>query len=101
MCGIAGYFALTPRPLPGRAVLERMVDAVRHRGPDDSGVYLDGRVGLGHRRLSIIDLSGGRQPLSTADAALWVTFNGEIFNYLELQQELEKRGRVFRTKSDT
>jgi asparagine synthase (glutamine-hydrolysing) len=101
MCGIAGYFALEPRPLPGRAVLERMVDAVRHRGPDDWGVYLDGRAGLGHRRLSIIDLSGGRQPLSTADAALWVTFNGEIFNYLELQQELEKRGHVFRTKSDT
>jgi asparagine synthase (glutamine-hydrolysing) len=101
MCGIAGYFALEPRPLPGRDVLERMVEAVRHRGPDDSGVYLDARAGLGHRRLSIIDLSGGHQPLGTADRTLWVTFNGEIFNYIELQKALAKRGHVFRTKSDT
>jgi asparagine synthase (glutamine-hydrolysing) len=101
MCGIAGYFALTPRPLPGREVLERMVDAVRHRGPDDSGTYLDARAGLGHRRLSIIDLAGGRQPLSTADRSLWVTFNGEIFNYIELRETLSKRGHVFRTKTDT
>ena len=101
MCGIAGYFALTPRPLPGREVLERMVDAVRHRGPDDAGVYLDGRCGLGHRRLSIIDLAGGRQPLATADRTLWVTFNGEIFNYVELRDTLLGRGCVFQTKSDT
>jgi asparagine synthase (glutamine-hydrolysing) len=101
MCGIAGYFALTPRPLPGREVLERMVDAVRHRGPDDAGVYLDGRCGLGHRRLSIIDLSGGSQPLATADRSLWVTFNGEIFNYVELRDALLGRGCVFRTSSDT
>ena len=101
MCGIAGYFAITPRPLPGREVLERMVDAVRHRGPDDWGVYLDARAALGHRRLSIIDLSGGRQPLTTADRSLWVTFNGEIFNYLELREALTKRGRAFRTKTDT
>ena len=101
MCGIAGYFALTPRPLPGRDVLERMVDAVRHRGPDDAGVYLDGRCGLGHRRLSIIDLSGGRQPLATADRTLWVTFNGEIFNYVELRDALLGRGCVFRTRTDT
>jgi asparagine synthase (glutamine-hydrolysing) len=101
MCGIAGYFALTPRPLPGREVLERMVDAVRHRGPDDAGVYLDGRCGLGHRRLSIIDLAGGRQPLATADQALWVTFNGEIFNYVELREALAARGCAFRTRTDT
>ena len=101
MCGIAGYFALTPRPIPERAVLERMVEAVRHRGPDDGGVYLDARAGLGHRRLSIIDLSGGRQPLSNADESLWVTFNGEIFNYIELRDELIARGHPFRTKSDT
>lgn len=101
MCGIAGYFALTPRPLPGREVLERMVEAVRHRGPDDWGTYFDGRAALGHRRLSIIDLSGGRQPLSTSDRALWVTFNGEIFNYIELREALAKRGHVFRTKTDT
>ncbi len=101
MCGIAGYFALEPRRLPGREVLERMVDAVRHRGPDDSGVYLDARAGLGHRRLSIIDLSGGHQPLASRDRTLWVTFNGEIFNYVELGEALAKRGHAFRTKSDT
>jgi asparagine synthase (glutamine-hydrolysing) len=101
MCGIAGFFALQPRPLAPRAVLERMVEAVRHRGPDDAGVYLDPRAGLGHRRLSIIDLSGGKQPLGTADGELWVTFNGEIFNYVELTAELAARGRQFRTRSDT
>ena len=101
MCGIAGFFALQPRPLAPRGVLERMVEAVRHRGPDDAGVYLDRRAGLGHRRLSIIDLAGGRQPLSTADGSLWVTFNGEIFNYVELTAELAARGRQFRTRSDT
>src|SRR5207244_2365669 len=101
MCGIAGFFALTPRPLAPRGVLERMVEAVRHRGPDDAGVYLDRRAGLGHRRLSIIDLAGGKQPLATADEKLWVTFNGEIFNYVELTKELTARGRQFRTRSDT
>lgn len=101
MCGIAGYFALAPQPLPGREVLERMIDAVRHRGPDDLGTYLDHRAALGHRRLSIIDLSGGRQPLASADRDLWITFNGEIFNYVELRDELVQRGRIFRTKSDT
>jgi asparagine synthase (glutamine-hydrolysing) len=101
MCGIAGFFALAPRALPGREVLERMVDAVRHRGPDDWGTYLDARAGLGHRRLSIIDLAGGRQPLATADRALWVTFNGEIFNYIELREALAKRGHAFQTKTDT
>src|SRR5690349_6631162 len=101
MCGIAGYFALTPRSLAPREVLGRMVEAVRHRGPDDGGLYYDGRAALGHRRLSIIDLSGGKQPLATADANLWVTFNGEIFNYVELREELLARGAAFRTKSDT
>ena len=70
MCGIAGYFALTPRPVAPREVLGRMVEAVRHRGPDDSGIYYDGRAALGHRRLSIIDLSGRKQPLATADGKL-------------------------------
>src|SRR3954468_7692345 len=101
MCGIAGYFSLTSRPLAPRGVLERMVEAVRHRGPDAGGIYHDGRAALGHRRLSIIDLSGGKQPLSTPDERLWVTFNGEIFNYVELTEELVARGRQFRTRSDT
>lgn len=101
MCGIAGYFALTPRSLAPRDVLERMVEAVRHRGPDAGGIYHDGRAALGHRRLSILDLSGGKQPLATADERLWITFNGEIFNYVELTADLVARGRVFRTRSDT
>src|SRR5258706_6853792 len=101
MCGIAGFVALQSRPLPSRAVLERMVEAVRHRGPDAAGVYLDERAALGHRRLSIIDLAGGKQPLSTPDGNIWVTFNGEIFNYVELTEELVARGRQFRTRSDT
>src|SRR6185503_19476120 len=101
MCGIAGYFALAERALAPRAVLERMVEAVRHRGPDQGGVHIEPRVALGHRRLSIIDLAGGRQPLATADGALWVTFNGEIFNYVELREALIARGRAFRTRSDT
>jgi asparagine synthase (glutamine-hydrolysing) len=101
MCGIAGYFALGSRPLAPREVLARMVEAVRHRGPDEGGVHVEGRVALGHRRLSIIDLSGGQQPLATRDKSLWVTFNGEIFNYLELREALIARGREFRTRSDT
>ena len=101
MCGIAGYFALTPRSLAPREVLARMVEAVRHRGPDDGGIYYDGRAALGHRRLSIIDLSGGKQPLGAADGNLCVTFNGEIFNYVELRAELIARGAAFRTTSDT
>jgi asparagine synthase (glutamine-hydrolysing) len=101
MCGIAGYFALAERALAPRSVLERMVEAVRHRGPDEGGVHIEPRVALGHRRLSIIDLSGGKQPLATADQSLWVTFNGEIFNYVELREALIARGRAFRTRSDT
>jgi asparagine synthase (glutamine-hydrolysing) len=101
MCGIAGYFGLARDDVAPRPVLGRMVEALRHRGPDDGGLYLEGRVALGHRRLSIVDLSGGRQPLSNADGSVWVTFNGEIFNYVELRRELEARGHVFRTHSDT
>src|SRR5437016_7719099 len=88
MCGIAGFVALQSRPLASRAVLERMVEAVRHRGPDAAGVYLDERAALGHRRLSIVDLAGGKQPLSTPDGNVWITFNGEIFNYVELTAEI-------------
>ena len=88
--------AVAPRP-----VLDRMTDAVRHRGPDDAGLYLDGRVGLGHARLSIIDLSGGQQPMANADGTVWVSFNGEIFNYVELREELIARGHRFAHHSDT
>jgi asparagine synthase (glutamine-hydrolysing) len=105
MCGIAGFFALRgelPREVATRDVLGRMVEAVRHRGPDDGGTYLDARAGLGHRRLSIVDLSpAGRQPLRSADGSLWVTFNGEIFNHVELRRDLEAGGARFQSHSDT
>jgi asparagine synthase (glutamine-hydrolysing) len=78
-----------------------MVSAIRHRGPDDSGVYVDRQTGLGHARLSIIDLAGGIQPMSTIDQKLWITFNGEIFNYIELREELIQKGHRFATRSDT
>jgi asparagine synthase (glutamine-hydrolysing) len=102
MCGIAGYFGLAREEVAPRPVLGRMVEALRHRGPDDGGLHLEGRVALGHRRLSIVDLSpAGHQPLPSADGSVWVTFNGEIFNYVELRSELEARGHAFRTHSDT
>jgi asparagine synthase (glutamine-hydrolysing) len=84
-----------------RRLLERMIGAIRHRGPDDEGVFTDGCVGLAHARLSIIDVAGGHQPMSNDDGSLWITFNGEIFNYLELREDLQKRGHRFVTRSDT
>jgi asparagine synthase (glutamine-hydrolysing) len=78
-----------------------MVSSLRHRGPDEAGIYRDPRAGLAHARLSIIDLAGGKQPLSNEDGTLWITFNGEIYNYLELREELMQRGHQFRTTSDT
>src|SRR5687768_6692816 len=103
MCGIAGYFQLPPGRADGRSLLRRMVAAIHHRGPDEQGVHLDEacNAGLGHARLSIIDLSSGQQPMSNEDGTVWVTFNGEIFNYVELAEELSKRGHTFRTRSDT
>src|SRR5213080_5397719 len=77
-----------------------MSDVQRHRGPDESGIYTGERVALGHRRLSIIDLSSGQQPLSNEDGTVWISFNGEIYNYGALQQEL-KAAHTFRTRSDT
>ena len=102
MCGLAGIITLTntARP-PELAELRRMAGALRHRGPDEFGLYRDGRAGLAHARLSIIDLSTGQQPLANETDTLWVVFNGEIFNYVELRAELEAKGHVFRTKSDT
>jgi asparagine synthase (glutamine-hydrolysing) len=101
MCGIAGIFHLeTAKPVdPARVRL--MTDAQTHRGPDGSGVWTAPGVGLGHRRLSIIDLSGGAQPMLTQDGALAVTFNGEIYNFAAVRTELEAKGHVFRSHSDT
>lgn len=101
MCGIAGIFhAETPKPVdPAR--VERMTDALAHRGPDGSGVWTDHGVGLGHRRLSIIDLAGSPQPMHSADRRAVIVFNGEIYNFRELRRELEQAGFAFRTSGDT
>ncbi|HEX7900889.1 MAG TPA: asparagine synthase (glutamine-hydrolyzing) [Planctomycetota bacterium] len=102
MCGIAGIVSLAPGLAPpSREALERMAGALRHRGPDEAGIYRDARAGLAHARLSIIDLAHGRQPLCNEDQTLWITFNGELFNYVELRAELAAAGHVFRTRGDT
>jgi asparagine synthase (glutamine-hydrolysing) len=102
MCGIAGVVSLRPG-LPPVAidVLARMAGSLAHRGPDEFGIYRDGTAGLAHARLSIIDVATGQQPLANECESLWVSFNGEIFNYVELRDDLEKRGHRFRTRSDT
>jgi asparagine synthase (glutamine-hydrolysing) len=82
-------------------VLKAMTDALIHRGPDDEGFYISGEVGLGHRRLSIIDLAAGHQPMTNEDSTVWVVFNGEIYNFIELQRYLESKGHQFKTRSDT
>jgi asparagine synthase (glutamine-hydrolysing) len=101
MCGICGQFNfLRPEPVESETI-RRMTQTLVHRGPDDEGYFVDGPVGLGFRRLSIIDLSGGHQPMSDAEETVWVILNGEIYNFKELRAELEKRGCRFRTNSDT
>ncbi|HLJ50806.1 MAG TPA: asparagine synthase (glutamine-hydrolyzing) [Bryobacteraceae bacterium] len=100
MCGIAGVYSFDGMPADRHALL-RSIRTLRHRGPDDTGLYVDGHVGLAHARLSIIDIDGGGQPMQTEDGSLAVTFNGEIFNYIELREELEGLGHQFRTRSDT
>jgi asparagine synthase (glutamine-hydrolysing) len=100
MCGIAGIFDRSGRPAD-RGLLERMTGALAHRGPDGSGYVLDGEAGLGHRRLSIIDLEGGAQPISNEDDTLQLVFNGEIYNYIELRAELTGLGHRFKTRTDT
>ena len=100
MCGIAGIFSRDGARIEPRAV-ERMCDALVHRGPDDVGVAVSGPVTLGLRRLSIIDIVGGHQPMTTTDGSLMVAFNGEIYDYRELRRELESFGHSFRTNSDT
>ena len=101
MCGIAGTFLFDAGASVDRAALAAMTGVIAHRGPDADGFYVDGSVGLGHRRLSIIDLATGDQPLSNEDGTVWVIFNGEIYNFRDVRAELEERGHVFRTHSDT
>ena len=101
MCGIAGIFSIYGDMEMPVDILKRMIAILNHRGPDGSGFYADNRIGLGHARLSIIDLEGGRQPVHNEDKSIWITFNGEIFNYKELRKDLISRGHEFYTKSDT
>jgi len=103
MCGIAGvrYQDSIDSPESVEALLRSMADQLVHRGPDDEGFFINGPTGLAHRRLSIIDLATGHQPMLNERADIAIVFNGEIFNYLELKADLEKKGRQFRTTSDT
>lgn len=101
MCGIAGILNLDGKPLADEARLHRMGDSIAHRGPDGHGYFRGGAVGLAHRRLSIIDVSSGAQPMFNEDSSIVVVFNGEIYNHLELRSVLESRGHIFRTHSDT
>ncbi len=101
MCGIAGQFNFERREPVDRETIVRMARSIAHRGPDDEGFFIAGAVGLGFRRLSIIDLAGGHQPMSDAEETVWVIFNGEIYNYRELRAELQNKGHQFRTNSDT
>jgi len=101
MCGIAGIYNLKVQQQVRENELKQMCDRMVHRGPDEGRYYLNGAVGLGHRRLSIIDLEGGKQPMSNANGTTWITFNGEIYNFKALRQQLTSKGYPFKTKSDT
>ncbi len=100
MCGIVGYVTRANEAAE-RAILERMNAAIEHRGPDEDGFYCKGKVGMAMRRLSIIDLASGRQPIRSEDGTKWIVFNGEIYNYQEIRKNLERKGHNFYTKSDT
>jgi len=103
MCGIAGFID-SEKSLPDddrESILNRMMTRINHRGPDDCGLYLESGMGMGNVRLSIIDILGGNQPLSNEDGSLWIVYNGEVFNYFELRNELIKKGHRFKTNSDT
>lgn len=101
MCGLVGLFHPLDARIQDPALIRRMADAVRHRGPDGEGFHTEPHLGLGHRRLAIVDLGGGAQPMTTADGEVVISFNGEIYNHLALRQELAAAGHEFRTRSDT
>ena len=101
MCGICGKLNFDRQEPIDPALLRSMAHSIAHRGPDDEGFYLDGPVGLGFRRLSIIDLAAGHQPLANEDESVWIVFNGEIYNYQELREFLLQKGHIFRTHTDT
>src|SRR5688572_28430341 len=101
MCGIAGRFNFDPALAVDRETLAAMTSSIAHRGPDAEGFHVGRGIGLGHRRLSIIDLTTGAQPLANEDSTIWVVFNGEIYNFPGLRAELERSGHRFRTNTDT
>lgn len=102
MCGIVGEYNYRDRERVSTDLIRKMCNEIAYRGPDDSGVYIDGATGLGHRRLSILDLSEmGHQPMGSIDGKVWITFNGEIYNFLELKKSLEEKGYSFRSSCDT
>lgn len=101
MCGICGKLNFEPDSGIEIGLLQGMLDTIRHRGPDDEGIYVSSQIGLGHRRLSIIDLNSGRQPICNEDGTVWIVFNGEIYNFQELRSSLLSQGHIFRTQTDT
>ena len=101
MCGIAGIYDFQNGRSIDQDCLEAMIQQLHHRGPDGTGSKLFNNVGLAHARLSIIDLTTGDQPIHNEDQSVWTVFNGEIFNFIELRESLEKKGHIFSTKSDT
>src|ERR1700683_1390549 len=101
MCGIAGIFDTRADCSIDPGTIRRMCKSIIHRGPDDEGIYAKGSIGLGMRRLSIIDLVGGHQPIHNEDKTIWIVFNGEIFNFQALRTELRARGHRFYTETDT
>ena len=101
MCGIVGISNFSNGEKVEESLLRKMNDLQVHRGPDDEGYYTHETVGLAMRRLSIIDLSTGEQPISNEDGTVWIVLNGEIYNFLELREDLAARGHVFKTKTDT
>jgi asparagine synthase (glutamine-hydrolysing) len=101
MCGIAGIVRFNPREVVEEARLKRMRDVLRHRGPDGEGLWIEGPVGLAHRRLAIVDVAGGQQPMSSENDRVWITYNGEIYNHAALRPGLEAKGHRYQTRSDT
>ncbi|TMD71402.1 MAG: asparagine synthase (glutamine-hydrolyzing) [Chloroflexi bacterium] len=101
MCGIVGIVKLNPREAVDEPGLKRMRDVLRHRGPDGEGLWIGGPVGLGMRRLAIVDVTGGHQPMANEDGTVWIVYNGEIYNHADLRRGLERRGHTYRTRSDT
>jgi len=101
MCGICGIFEPQRESIVERSTVKAMADQIRHRGPDDDGFYTGPGIGLGHRRLSIIDVHGGHQPLSNEDGTIWIAFNGEIYNFEELNRQYLSTGHTFKTRCDT